>query len=228
MIRYLTFALAALVITAAPAAAEMELSLYIGWQENQDSTVSGVLPGGAPFGRDIGWDADSFDNPPYYGGRAIWWTQGDFGFGVEATHGKAAASAADMAALGLTRLEFTNGQNILTLNVMKRWPGLIKGSRLTPYLGAGAGIAIPHYEVQVAGAPNRNFDYEITGPALRGIAGVKYGINARWAVFGEYQITWSDNEESIDPNVLVPGQTPGRLNTEITSHAVNVGVSYSF
>jgi len=228
MIRYLQAALAALLLTAAPASAEMELSLYLGWQGVSGSTGSGTLPGGAPFARKFNWKANPFDAPIYYGGRAIWWTARDFGFGIEGTHTKAYASTADLAALGLSRLELSDGHNIITANVMKRWPGAFDSIGLTPYLGGGIGIAVPHVDAQVIGAAGRTFDYELTGLALRGIAGMKYDINERWAVFGEYQITWSDNDIALDPDPTVPGQLPGKLGTEIVTHAVNFGVSYSF
>jgi len=228
MIRHLKTALAALVMMAAPAAAEVELSLYLGWQGVSDSTGSGTLPGGAPFARKFNWDGKPFEAPLYYGGRAIWWTARDFGFGIEGTHTKAYASAADLAALGLSRLELSDGHNIITANVMKRWPEAFANSGFTPYLGGGVGIAVPHVDAQVIGAANRTFGYEATGLALRGIAGLKYDINERWAVFGEYQITWSDNDITLDPDPTVPGQLPGRLSTEITTHAVNFGISYSF
>ncbi len=228
MLRNAIKAAAALMLTSAPAAAEMELSLYLGWQGVTDSTGSGTLPGGAPFARKFDWDGKPFDAPIYYGGRATWWMHNDIGFGIEGTHTKAYASAADLAALGLASLELSDGHNIITANVMKRWPGMMGGSGFTPYLGAGVGVAVPHVDAQVIGATNRTFGYEYTGPALRGIAGLKYDLNERWALFGEYQVTWSDNDITLDPDPAVPGQAPGRLDTEITTHAVNIGVSYSF
>ena len=162
MIRHLKYAIASVMMLASPAAAEMELSLYLGWQGVSDSTGSGTLPGGVPFSRNFNWDGKPSEGPIYYGGRAIWWTPKNFGFGIEGTHTKAYASAADRAALGVSRLEFSDGHNILTANVMKRWPGMIGGTRLTPYLGAGIGVAIPHVDIQVLGAANRTFGYEYT------------------------------------------------------------------
>ena len=44
MLRYAKSALAALVLLASPAAAEMELSFYLGWQGVSDSNGSGTLP----------------------------------------------------------------------------------------------------------------------------------------------------------------------------------------
>jgi len=229
MYQNLPAALVMLLTFATPAAAEMELSLYLGVQTVDDSTASGTLPDGTAFSRGIDWRAKPLDNPLYYGGRATWWTQKNWGFGVEGTHAKAIASRPDQNALGVNKLEFSDGHNIFTANVMKRFPDtVLRTPKFTPYLGAGVGVAVPHVDIRVAGAASRTFGLEVTGPALRGIAGLKYDFNDRWALFGEYQITWSDNEVTIDPDVALPGQPAGELNTEILTHAVNIGVSYSF
>ncbi len=228
MIRRAKHALAALVLLATPVAAEMEVSLYLGAQSVSKSTGSGTLPGSVPFSRQFDWDGNPFDAPIYYGGRAIWWTDQNIGFGIEGTHTKAYASAADRAALGVGRLELSDGHNIITANVMKRWPGGFGQGKLTPYVGAGIGIAVPHVDIQLIGASNRTYDYENTGFAMRGLAGVKYDLSENWAIFTEYQTTWSDNEITINPDPLVAGQVPGQLNTEIWTHAINFGISYSF
>ncbi|QGX97297.1 porin family protein [Roseovarius faecimaris] len=227
MTRIMTAASALIIGLAVPAAAEMELSFYLGVQELSDSSGSGVLPGGAPISRNFNWEGNSLEAPIYYGARAIWWTPSDIGFGLEGTHTKAYASSADKAAIGVSRFELSDGHNIITANVMKRWPDAF-AAKLTPYVGAGIGVAIPHVDAQVLGAANRTFDYEFTGPAVRGIAGMKYDINDRWAVFGEYQFTWSDNDITIDADPTVPGQTNGKLNTELLTHAINIGIAYRF
>ena len=213
---------------AAPAAAEMELSFYLGAQGLSESSGSGTLPGGAPISRNFNWEGNPFDAPIYYGARAMWWLPSDIGFGIEGTHTKAYASTADRAAIGVSRFELSDGHNIITANVMKRWPGAFASQKLTPYVGAGIGVAIPHVDALVPGASNRTYDYEVTGPALRGIAGMKYDFNDNWAVFGEYQFTWSDNDITIDADPLVAGQLDGKLSTELLTHAVNIGISYSF
>jgi len=211
---------------AAPALAEMELSFYLGVQSVAGSNASGFLPGGAAFNRSIDWEGKPLDSPLYYGGRAMWWLDNNIGFGVEGTHVKAYASTADRLALGVNRMELSDGHNIITANVMKRWPGAFKKTpNFTPYIGAGVGVAIPHVDIEVTGSPVRTHDFEVTGPALRGIAGLKYDFNEKWALFGEYQFTWSDNDITIDP---APGQLAGKMNTEILSHAFNIGISYSF
>lgn len=228
MIRNLAVVATAAVAFAMPASAEMELSFYLGTQGLSESTGSGTLPGGAPVNHKFDWEGNPFDAPIYYGLRAMWWNTNNLGFGIEGTHTKAYASTADKAAIGVSRFELSDGHNILTANIMKRWPGAFASARLTPYVGGGVGVAIPHVDAQVLGASNRTFGYETTGPALRGIAGVKYDFNERWALFGEYQFTWSDNDITIDADPLVPGQAPGKISTELLTHALNVGISYSF
>ncbi|MEO1138483.1 MAG: outer membrane beta-barrel protein [Pseudomonadota bacterium] len=228
MLKLAKTTLAALVMLASPAVAEVELSFYLGVQGVQDSTASGTLPGGAPFSRNIDWEGRPFDAPIYYGGRAMWWTQNNIGFGIEGTHTKAYATTAEANSIGLARFELSDGHNIITANVMKRWPDTFANGRFTPYVGGGLGVAIPHVDTQVIGATNRTYDFETTGFAVRGIAGMKYDLNEKWALFGEYQFTWSDNDVTINPDPAVPGQTPGELNTDILTHAFNFGVSYSF
>jgi len=217
-------AASAAAMIAAPAAAEMELSLYLGVQSVQDSTASGTIPGAGAVSQSVDWEGKPLENPFYYGARATWWTANNLGFGLELTHAKAYADAASMAALGLNRLELSDGHNIITANVMKRWPGAFpKTPKFTPYVGAGLGVAMPHVDAQpTAGGAVRTFGYEVTGPAARGIAGLKYDLNQDWALFGEYQVTWSDNDLTVD------GTPNGELSTEIVTHAVNFGVSYSF
>ncbi|WP_272001823.1 outer membrane protein [Roseovarius sp. ZX-A-9] len=228
MLRSCKTALAAIFLMAAPAAAEVELSLYMGLQSVDDSTVSGALPNGTVVNRKFKWDGNPLDNPYYYGARATWWTANNLGFGIEGTHAKAYASAADQAIIGTSRFELSDGHNIITANVLKRWPDAFAGSKFTPYIGAGLGIAVPHVDIQVIGSAGRTFGYEQTGIAARGIAGMKYAINDRWGLFGEYQIIWSDNDITVDPNPAIPAQTPTKLRTELVMHAVNIGISYSF
>lgn len=228
MLKSVRNALILLVTLASPAAAEFELSFYLGAQAVTESTASGTLPGGAPFNRSIGWEGRPFEAPFYYGGRAMWWMDNNIGFGIEGTHAKAYAPTSDANAIGLARFELSDGHNIFTANIMKRWPGAFNNGTLTPYVGGGLGVAVPHVDAQVIGATNRTYDFESTGFAVRGIAGMKYDFNENWAIFGEYQITFSDNDITIDPDPAVPGQTPGQLNADILTHALNFGVSYSF
>lgn len=203
---------------AAPAAAEMEISIYGGSQSSPHSRVSGAYPGtGARYNALIGWEGKSFAPPPYYGARATWWRRPDLGFGIELTHAKVYAPVSERSALGFNRMEFTDGHNLLTFNVTKRWND--KFGPVTPYAGAGIGLAIPHVDVTSANG-HRTYGYQVTGPALRLTAGAKYDLNDSWALFGEYQFTYSSNKARLPAG--------GSLNTDIITNAINLGVSFSF
>lgn len=209
-------ACAALTLTALPAVAETEISVYGGWQTSPHSSVSGRLADGTSFRKAIGWDGKSFEMPPYYGVRAMWWQPNDIGYGIEFTHAKVYAPASERLP-EFDRLEFTDGHNIVTANIAKRWPGLW-ADRFSPYVGAGLGIAVPHVDVTENG--NRTFGYQYTGPALRLTAGASYDLNDRWAAFGEYQFTISNNEADLEGG--------GTLETRLITNALNVGLSFRF
>ncbi len=219
MVKSLNIAVTALFIAlglAAPASAEIELSFYGGSQSSPHSRIEGTAPGtGAPYSALIGWEGKSFSPPPYYGLRAMWWKPNNLGFGVELTHTKAYAPQSEMPA-GFSRLEFTDGHNILTANVMKRWPDQWKF--ITPYVGAGIGLAIPHVDVFANG--EKTYGYQVTGPAAKAIAGVKYDLTDRWAVFTEYQFTYSKNEAELEGG--------GTMSFPLITNAINVGVALNF
>lgn len=214
--RHLILSTALLTALAAPAAAEMELSFYSGWQTSPHSRASGTLPGGGSYDALIGWDGKSFELPLYYGLRGTWWRSETLGFGVELTHSKVYADPDDRSALGFSRMEFTDGHNVVTANVMRRWPEQFGVA--TPYVGGGLGFAMPHVDVDHAGGTT--YGYQLTGPAMRATAGVSYPINERVSVFSEYQFTYSWNEAELDGG--------GSLNTDIKTNAVNFGLSLNF
>ena len=206
-----------LALLAGPAAAEMELSLYSGWQTAPHSRIKGDYPGGGSYDELIGWDGKSFEMPPYYGVRGTWWRDGRFGLGLEFTHTKVYAPDDEAAAMGFKNFEFTDGHNILTLNALHRWPDQWQG--VTPYVGGGLGIAFPHVDAETTGG-DKTFGYQLTGPAVRLIAGASYDINERWAVFGEYQFVYTTNEGDLDGG--------GDFETDIKTNALNIGVSLKF
>ncbi|MCC1494688.1 outer membrane protein [Cognatishimia sp. F0-27] len=203
---------------ASPAQAEMEVSLYSGWQTAPHSRVDGDYPGGGSFDALIGWEGRSFDMPPYYGLRGTWWRNETLGFGIEFTHSKVYAPDDEKTVLGFSALEFTDGLNILTVNVMRRWPE--KWGTATPYIGGGIGIAFPHVDVEYRPGGSKTFEYQLTGPAARIMAGISYPLTERLSVFGEYQFTYSSNSAELDGG--------GSLNSEIKTNALNIGLSLKF
>lgn len=206
----------ALALTAMPALAETEISVYGGLQSGLSSTASGTRADGSAFNNEIAWEGRSLSMPIYYGVRAMFWQPSNIGYGIEVTHAKFYAPTGDMPA-GFSRLEYSDGHNIATVNVMKRWPGLL-ADRFTPYAGAGIGIAVPHVDALENG--NQTYGYQLTGPALRLVAGTSYELTDRWAVFGEYQFTISENEADLEGG--------GTLDARLISNALNLGVSFRF
>ncbi|PYE84332.1 outer membrane beta-barrel protein [Pseudoroseicyclus aestuarii] len=213
----LSLCLPFLALIATPAAAEIELGVYGGAQSAPHSEVEisdDSVIGDTSF--TAGWDGNSFEAPPYYGVRGTWWRSESLGFGLDFTHQKIYADDETLAESGLDRLEFTDGLNVLTANVWYRWPEAAAG--LTPYVGGGLGVAVPHVEVETEGSSTG--EYQITGPAAAVVAGASWSLNSRWSVFGEYKGTYSQNEAELD--------TGGTLDTDVVTNAVNLGVSFNF
>lgn len=192
------------------AAAEIEISVYGGTQSAPHSSIDDSVLGS----QRVRWLGKSFEAPPYYGLRVTWWRDERFGFGLEFNHAKVYAD--NPQSYGYDVLELTDGINILTANVWRRWD--LKG-RITPYVGAGIGISVPHVEVQRVGE-SRTFEYQLTGPAVQLVVGAAWEVNDRWSVFGEYKGTYSSNKMDIDAG--------GTIETDIITNALNVGVSLKF
>lgn len=214
--RHALFAL--LLAPPAAAVAETELSVYGGLQSAppSDVAVSGdsVIPDGSAS---IAWKGRSLEAPYYYGVRATYWTSDSYGFGLDFAHNKVYPKEGELPA-GYDRLEFTDGLNTLTVNAYKRWPGAALGGRLTPYVGAGLGVAIPH--VDVSYGTSRTAEYQIAGPAATVLAGARYDLSDGWGVFAEYKGNITRNRGDLT--------TGGTVETDVITNAVNFGVSYSF
>ena len=202
---------AALTAGATSAArAEVELSFYGGTQSAPHSIIDDSVLG---EGR-VKWLGKSFAAPIYAGVRATWWKSDIWGFGVEVNHAKVYSE--NKAALGYDVLEFTDGLNLITANVFRRFPN---AGRFTPYVGGGLGIAVPHVEIQRVGE-SRTFEYQLTGPAAILVFGTSYELNDKWSLFAEYKGSYSQNTAKVDAG--------GTLKTNIVTNALNFGVSYSF
>ena len=196
--------------SASVAQAEVQLSFYTGTQSAPHSKIDDSVLGEAR----VKWLGKSFEAPPYYGLRATWWKSDKWGFGIEVNHAKVYAE--NPTALGYDVLEFTDGLNLITANVFRRFPN---AGRFTPYVGGGLGIAVPHVEIQRAGE-SKTFEYQLTGPAAILVFGTSYEINDKWSLFAEYKGSYSMNKAKVDAG--------GTLSTNIVTNALNLGVSYSF
>lgn len=202
--------LAGLVLPALPLRAEQVLSVYTGVQGAASSRITDDL------GHFItGWEGHSLKSPPYYGLRLTRWRPDGIGYGIEVNHAK--VYAADPGRHGYDRLEFTDGLNLVTLNLWKRWPA--RRSGLVPYVGAGLGVAVPHVDIQPSGQAH-TFGYQLTGPAAQLVAGASLPLTDRLALFAEIKGAWSRHRVELDSG--------GLLRSEITTHALNLGLNWRF
>ena len=207
----------------------------------------------------VGWDGKPFKSPIFYGVRIARWGQSNrTATMVDFTHSKTISDPAqDIEITGLINsapvplkakigalfkhLEFSHGHNMLTLNGLLRLANLTP--RLSPYVGLGAGVALPHTEIQMTNEPHRSYEYQYTGPVVQALAGLEFRLN-QTSLFIEYKFTFADYLAPLtrlDGNLLVtdlwrqfqrwrsgapsPG---GTLATQLTSHQIITGAGYRF
>ncbi len=218
--------LATLAFVALPtfAAAEFEISGYTGIQEAPHAKVTGNDPSNTlnsgVLDFTAGWEGKPFAMPPYYGFRGTWWRTDSLGFGIEYTHSKVYADAETLAAARYDRFELTDGINILTANATYRWNDKWASGAVTPYVGGGLGFTFPHVDIEATDGGPHTWEYQITGAAARLYAGAKYDLSETWAVFGEYQFTYSKQDIDLDNG--------GNVQFNLITNALNVGLSYTF
>ena len=201
--------------TTVDAQAEGTVSVYGGFNASPHSVVKTTAPGGALTRNSVGWDGASFSMPPYYGVRGTWWLDQapEWGVALDFTHSKVKA---DPLPAGFTTLEFTDGINFLTANLLYRHD---MGTQLTPYGGVGVGLSIPHVETNgptVGGFST--LEYQVTGIAAQALIGVDYKIDDYWSVFGELKSTYGQVEADLNGGF--------KLDTDIISNQIIVGVTY--
>ena len=197
-------------------AQSIEISVYGGVQSSPHSRITGKhSTSGAQYSELVGWEGKSFDAPIYYGIRTTFWRNYKLGYGAEFTHTKAYAPSNALQNAGFDRLEFTDGHNIITFNMNRRW----ELGEFKTYSLVGLGIAMPHVDALPSGGLH-TFEYQYTGPAVRAAVGLSRNLNEDFSIFTEYQFTASDNKVSL--------RNGGTLKTKLLTNAVNLGVSYNF
>lgn len=138
-------------------------------------------------------------------------------------------------------LEFSHGHNMLTLNGLVRFASLTP--RLSLYAGAGAGVSLPHTEVQMTTEARRTYEYQYAGPVGQALIGFEVRLPST-SVFFEYKFSFADYRvplSRLEGNLLftdlwrqyqlwVKGEPPpgGHLSTQLASHQVIGGVGYRF
>ncbi|MEM8884022.1 MAG: hypothetical protein AAGD14_08140, partial [Planctomycetota bacterium] len=155
---------------------QLVLSAYGGITNSPSSDVRLRKPGGTNLTiENVDWDGKDFEDPPFYGLRATWFfpRAQNWGVALDFTHAKIISDTNQVTRIRGTRdgaptddrrtirpdidaMELSHGHNFLTLNGVYRW--FPKGERdrsflgrLQPYVGVGAGLAIPHVDVMIDG-----------------------------------------------------------------------------
>ena len=231
-----TFAAFTPALVADPASAEFQAALYGGFSESFDSDITLNQPKGTNMRlNSVPWDGASFDAPPYWGARGIYWLDNhpNWGLMVDYNHAKVIAEQGAVVGVSGTRdgiaigprdrvgntfdvMEFTDGLNQIFAGAMYRW----QHARWTPHVGLGVGASVPHVEVRRTGSTIRTFDYQLTGVAVEGLIGLEYRLTPRLAAFGDYKLSFSSNDADLKGG--------GTLETDIWTNHFVLGLSYSF
>ena len=221
----------------------------------------------------LGWDGDALKFPIDGGVRAVTGPH-TFGFMIDFLHNKAVSRlgrgahgrripnpvidevdlegtikgnpAPPRAKLTdvFTRLEFTHGHNVLLFTPIMRFAAITP--RIRPYVGVGAGFALPHVEVWFPGEENsrRTNEYQFAGPAAQLLAGVEFRTG-NMSYFVEYKFTWAQISATLSEsqswrNFDMPGDLLrqlgrwwrgetdrlGRVRTTLAAHQVVGGAGY--
>jgi lipid A oxidase len=212
-------AVAGLYLCPLTASAETQFSVFGGANWNLGSTVETNAPG-VDDKRSVDWEGGSFDMPPYWGVRGTYWLGRNWGVAIGYIHTKATAEIDFATDPTYSRLEFTDGNNLLLLEVLYRFNPTLNG-KLVPYVGAGAGVSIPHVEVTLKPpGSNETYDYQLAGPAVQVMAGLEYKLNRRWSLFSEFKLSYSHISADLKGG--------GELETDLWSPQLAIGVSYRF
>jgi lipid A oxidase len=225
--------------------AETILAGYLGNPSHNRSDAHLERPGGTDLTlKNLRWEAEPFHFPIYAGVRAIHW-RGPFGGMIDFLHDKAIAHVGKGAhgrkltgegaipdtieTTGtlngnpapspvkitdiLERLEFSHGHNMLIPTALLRLGSL--GPLLRPYVGLGAGVALPHVEVWPAGEgeASKTNEYQAAGPAFQAVIGLELQ-GARSSYFLEYKFTYASLATA-----LTGGKTPSWCNCDFVSDA---------
>lgn len=191
------FIVIGLILLSGAAQAAVQISVYSGLNTAFDSDVT-YSNNGAEVTNNAHWDGQSFQEPPYYGVRGIYWFENaplnNWGLAIDYTHDKVVA---DPKPPGYTTLEFTDGLNLITTDLFYHF---LNKSRFTPYAGLGVGLSIPHVEVTTVAPlfPSHTFEYQISGIALAGLVGVDVRIWQALSLFGEYKLNYSQDNPDLN------------------------------
>ncbi len=186
---------------------EIMIGAYGGMPYTYNSDVSVKQPGVHDFTvKNVEWRGEPFIDPIYYGVRVQKWFEGGrTGSMLDFTHSKTIAELKNELEMKGTlngtpipqsaqlkdvfrRLEFSHGHNMLTMNGLMRLANL--HPHVSPYVGIGVGINLPHSEIQLQKDRARTYEYQFTGPVLQALIGLELRV-PRMSYFVEYKFTFA-------------------------------------
>lgn len=215
--RLIIFVLLVVSAFAAQASERAIISVYAGAQSIQNSRVESFdLDGDGSFSFNSEWENDADSPLPRFGVRYTRWVNNAYGWGIDFNRTNFHARKKSLTGTEISSLSFSGGLNLVTVNAHRRWSDI--GLPITPYVSLGLGLSIPQVNVEIDGKTTQKT--QIGGGAVQWVTGASYHLSDRFAVFGEYQGSYSMNR--VD---LLDG---GNLNAPITTNAVNIGVSLGF
>lgn len=247
-------------LTTPPPTRELMAAFYMGVPYTYDSDVIFKKPGKHDFTlKNVEWQGKPFENPIFYGWRFTQWLDGGMtGAMVDFTHSKAISDRTKDAKMEGTydgkpaptdkkigeifpKLEFSHGHNMLTLNGLLRLAQPYP--KLFPYIGLGAGIGLPHTEIQMLSDEGRTYEYQYAGPVLQALIGVEIRVK-RASYFLEYKFslarydaplsgrntTWLGSDLWSQFSRWIKGEPPrdGTAETRLTSHNFIFGLGVRF
>jgi lipid A oxidase len=224
---------------ATPASAQWALDLRAGgtWIPESDLHVS--APGGTDLTlHDVAWDASS-SSSAWFGVALTRWSSptSRWGFGIDLSHALAVLDGdATVQAHGTEAGKPVDGPrivgevvptyrldgfNLVTANAYARWfarPISAAAAEVRPpvsfYVGLGAGAAVPHVQASLGGATTS--EYQLAGPALRGMVGVDAPFDAHLSWLLEGTLTWTEVTTDVAGG--------GRLRATFLVPALAVGI----
>ncbi|MEZ4416445.1 MAG: hypothetical protein R3E10_11930 [Gemmatimonadota bacterium] len=222
--------LAPVALSAQGAGPRVEIHAYGGrsWTQPSDLVLSSG-PRRIEL-RDVAWREEPFQQPLYWGARLLLWLPGGaWGALVDFTHAKLTATASQpvrtvvrgegapldlVQPLGETieRFRMTHGYNIVTLGGLGRFGN---GRRVSPYVGLGGGVVIPHVEALIQGAATSR--YQWGGFAARATAGLGIGVVGRLRLFCDYGVVLARSELVVEPT--------STLEVPALTHTLNLGLA---
>lgn len=221
---------------------QWQLGVYGGMSDTSSSDIRYRLGAGNDYTfQDVGWATQPFKNPLYYGVRLTHYLADypNLGLMLDYTHNKiladldspvnvvgirggAPVNTRETPRQSLSRLEMTDGINLLTANLI--WREFLLQTEnhpngwLQPYAGVGLGVAFPHVETTFQGQP-ATFEYQWRGPVVQGLVGTHFAVCDWLSIFVEYKYS----HVVLNNNVV-----GGTQRTEAGTHHYIIGPAFNW